>query len=720
MSDRTTVTLSAIVFALVLLVQRRMLTVYRRRVGEFRTMDDNQLSLALLKPLKVMTNIALPTVFCREGFFTMVFIVLFGIQAVLRVLKTQADGKVVQALLAGKGLGLRSAVGRTLGTFVGYSLMEAIVAGCIEHLRLFLISQYRAKLTRYFHKRFFSGLTFYHSAVLDDRVQNADTQITIYCHEFAEHFAELPYYFLLPLFEALTALFFVVRNVGAKSASLMSVVVLGSLIVLKKLQPPFGKMHEAGVTREEEFRKLHNDAKMNVEQLGLHHAGDYTRRRLDASFLNVQTTMEQFALARGHFTMLETSISGAIWDVATLLLCGRTVINMKEKLMASKAAGGGAGRRGGMAKDDILSTVIVQRRLITSFHGAVKTFVVNSKELSHLTEFTEKLAEFENTLNSIQRGKLVKKPDPRFIDSTGSFMMPTKEQVLQITNVVQSPAMMDVQLTEDWDEESVAESLRESMLPIVVFDHVSVRTPNGVPLVKDLSFEIKMGESWVVTGPNGSGKSSILRVLAGMWLPRRGKVVIHPAVELFFLPQMPYFVADATLMDQLFFPQPAEYGTGGILGRVGKVISAKYRSLALEAMKSACASGIVTEVLGGWDSGIVGSDAEKRDTSFDWSSLSGGQQQKLALARLFFNVAMARERGRIPLAVMDESTSQMDHDSEAILFRNLRNKDIGCISVSHRESVTQHHTKVLTLTQSDNWKIRSQRPVAIEETVVKK
>lgn len=89
----------------------------------------------------------------------------------------------------------------------------------------------------------------------------------------------------------------------------------------------------------------------------------------------------------------------------------------------------------------------------------------------------------------------------------------------------------------------------------IAFDNVDVYTPTGNLLVKNLSFDVQSrNDSILLTGHNGAGKSSIFRCLAGLWTVNDGRITKPDASATFYLPQKPYNVM-GTLVDQLTYPE---------------------------------------------------------------------------------------------------------------------------------------------------------------------
>jgi putative ATP-binding cassette transporter len=84
----------------------------------------------------------------------------------------------------------------------------------------------------------------------------------------------------------------------------------------------------------------------------------------------------------------------------------------------------------------------------------------------------------------------------------------------------------------------------------------------------------------------------------------------------------------------------------------------------------------------------------------DWAKvLSVGEQQRIAFARILLNKPKA--------VFLDESTSAMDEGLELMLYRLIRDElpDTIVVSVSHRDTVDQHHGRQLELLGDGAWRL---------------
>ena len=201
--------------------------------------------------------------------------------------------------------------------------------------------------------------------------------------------------------------------------------------------------------------------------------------------------------------------------------------------------------------------------------------------------------------------------------------------------------------------------------------HVTVKAPDSdLVLVQDLSLTVPAGESLLITGASGSGKSSLLRAIAGLWTQGSGRIEQPPQEDVFFLPQRPY-LQNGTLRSQLIYPSThVELDDEALLKVLDEV---RLRHLA---------------------EGEHGLDRHE-----DWGKLlSGGEQQRLAFARLLVHAPR--------VAILDEATSALDDENQKRLYERLRGRGTTLISIAHRAAVAGFHRRVLQLTGGGRWTLR--------------
>ena len=203
----------------------------------------------------------------------------------------------------------------------------------------------------------------------------------------------------------------------------------------------------------------------------------------------------------------------------------------------------------------------------------------------------------------------------------------------------------------------------EGAEPDLTMDRLELDLPQGAPLLAATSLRLKQGESVLVTGPSGAGKSTLFRALAGIWPYWRGKIALpagkNGGAKLLFLPQKPYLPI-APLKYAACYP-----------GDASRVADDEVR----EALAAAGLKHFADD---------LGRDE-------NWAQLlSGGEQQRLAIARALLN--------RPDWLFMDEPTSALPDDAQAALYRLLKEKLPGTtlVSIGHRDGVAEFHTRRLS------------------------
>ena len=90
------------------------------------------------------------------------------------------------------------------------------------------------------------------------------------------------------------------------------------------------------------------------------------------------------------------------------------------------------------------------------------------------------------------------------------------------------------------------------------------------------------------------------------------------------------------------------------------------------------------------------------DSLNDWNDvLSGGEKQRLAMARMFYHKPM--------YAIVDECTSAVSLDVESLLYEYSRKVGITLVTISHRNTIYKYHDYLLRFFEEGKWEIKKIR-----------
>ena len=202
------------------------------------------------------------------------------------------------------------------------------------------------------------------------------------------------------------------------------------------------------------------------------------------------------------------------------------------------------------------------------------------------------------------------------------------------------------------------ETKDKSMLSL---SELTVTLGDGTAVVDQAEVLVEPGERLLVAGDSGSGKSTLVRAISGLWPWGSGRIDIHPDRRLFMLPQRPYVPA-GTLRRATAYPGAADdWTTEQIEEALDKV-------------------------------GLAHLKVKIEDEEAPWDqTLSGGEKQRLAFARLFLH--------NPDIVVLDEATSALDAKSQdkmmELLIKELPSATL--VSVAHRAELEDFHSRKIVL-----------------------
>lgn len=220
----------------------------------------------------------------------------------------------------------------------------------------------------------------------------------------------------------------------------------------------------------------------------------------------------------------------------------------------------------------------------------------------------------------------------------------------------------------------------------IEFKHVWFRYPlSDKDVLKDISFSVTAGQHIALVGENGTGKTTLIKLLTGLYRPTKGSILID-GVALGNIDRRSWHKQLSVLPQEFQHYNFATVGDNVYYGDVSRPIEHAFKE---SSMKDAEAWNFVQQL-----------PKKEHTYPLKWmedeegnrgTNLSGGQWQRLALARNFYRNSS--------VVILDEPTSAIDALAEARIFDRLFTKSNKrtVLTISHRLSTVEKADTIIVL-----------------------
>lgn len=484
----------------------------------------------------------------------------------------------------------------------------------------------RTNLSLYLYQQYMKGFTYYQVTNLDNRISNADQLLTTDIDKFCETVVDLYSNISKPILDIGIYLYRLTVNLGVSTPGIMMAYLLVSGVFLTYLRKPTARLTVQEQKLEGEFRYVNSRLITNSEEIAFYQGNHREQLTVLASFYKLTRHLRNFLNFRVGMGFIDNIIAKYVAITVGFYAVSRPFFVTDHNLLTTGT------------DNDRFKHYYTYGRMLVKMAEAIGRLVLSGRELSKLAGLTSRVTQLRTVLSDVNQGKYTRTMVGQV--GNGNGVMP----------MLMAPGAGRI-IYQD---------------KIIRFDRVPLVTPNGDVLIKELSFEVKSGINVLVCGPNGCGKSSMFRMLGELWPIFGGTLTKPPKGKLFYVPQRPYMTL-GTLRDQVIYPQ-----TRDEMVRRGRTDAQLNRFLEIVQLA------YLTSREGGWDA------------VEDWMDvLSGGEKQRIAMARLFYHEPQ--------FAILDECTSAVSVDVEGQMYQYCREMGISLFTVSHRKSLWKHHDHYLQM-----------------------
>ena len=252
-------------------------------------------------------------------------------------------------------------------------------------------------------------------------------------------------------------------------------------------------------------------------------------------------------------------------------------------------------------------------------------------------------------------------------------------EITQLSSMIQSASASAKRVFEILDEAEEVENAVDEKLPEpvsgdVVFDHVKFSYDPKKPLIEDLSFEVKAGETVAIVGPTGAGKTTLINLLMRFYDIDSGRILVDGVNTQYMnrsdvRAQFGMVLQDAWLYE----------GTIADNIRFGRLEATDYE--VVDAAKTANVDHFIRTMPGGYEMYI----------NSEGDNVSLGQKQLLTIARAIISDPK--------ILILDEATSSVDTRLEGLIQKAMDRVMQGRTSfvIAHRLSTIRDADLILVM-----------------------